>query len=107
MVENKIKYDEELYDPKNGWVVKKPSYLDAMKMYNDIVSVSLNRKTQFLDVSVIHVSPKFAHDLLSLIIQETNSLQRNRDLQEAEITLGYLYLIFLFDFPPTIFHLCK
>lgn len=87
----KIKYHKDLYDSKNGWKEDEPSYLEAMKMYDEIVSVSVNRKTQFLNVSVIHVSPIFAYDLLSLIIKETNSLQRNRDLEEAEITLGYLY----------------
>ena len=86
-----IEYNKSKYSIESGWVVDKPTYLQAMKQYNEIVSVSVNKKTQFLSVSVTHQSPIFAYDLLSLIIENTNSLQRDRDLQEAEITLGYLY----------------
>jgi uncharacterized protein involved in exopolysaccharide biosynthesis len=86
-----IEYDKSKYSIETGWVIDKPSYLQAMKAYNNVVSVSVNKKTQFLSVSVIHQSPIFAYDLLSLIIENTNSLQRDRDLREAEITLGYLY----------------
>ena len=86
-----IEYNKSKYSIESGWVVDKPSYLQAMKEYNNVVSVSVNKKTQFLSVSVTHQSPTFAYDLLSLIIENTNSLQRDRDLREAEITLGYLY----------------
>lgn len=86
-----IVYDQSIYRPTEGWVNQKPSYLEAMKKYNKILSVSINKKTQFLNISVTHPSPVFAKDLLTLILQETNSLRRERDLEEAEITLGYLY----------------
>lgn len=88
---NQVEYDETKYTQKDGWTQNKPSYLEAMKVYDKILSVSVNKKTQFLSISVNHVSPKFAYDLISLIITETNSLQRDRDLKEAEITLGYLF----------------
>jgi uncharacterized protein involved in exopolysaccharide biosynthesis len=86
-----IKYDSNKFDPQAGWLVDKPSYLEAMKQYNKILDVSINKKTQFLDISITHISPTFAYDLLGLIIKETNTLRRDRDLKEAEITLGYLY----------------
>ena len=86
-----IEHDESKYSNEGGWIIDKPSYLQAMKQYDNIVSVSVNKKTQFISVAVTHQSPVFAYDLLSLIIEKTNSLQRDRDLQEAEITLGYLY----------------
>ncbi len=84
-------YSSDKYTVKDGWLQEKPSYLEAMKKYDGILSVSVNNKTQFLSISVEHVSPIFAYDLISLILQETNSLQRDRDLEEAEITLGYLF----------------
>jgi len=86
-----IKYDSNKFDPQAGWLLDKPSYLEAMKQYNKILDVSINKKTQFLHISITHISPTFAYDLLALIIQETNTLRRDRDLKEAEITLGYLY----------------
>jgi LPS O-antigen subunit length determinant protein (WzzB/FepE family) len=88
---NETEYDSTKYSIEKGWLQDKPSYLQAMKQYENILTVSVNNKTQFLSISVEHVSPIFAYDLISLILQETNSLQRDRDLEEAEITLGYLF----------------
>ena len=76
-----IKYDKSKYSNESGWVIAKPSYLQAMKQYDKVVSASVNKKTQFLSVSVTHQSPIFAYELLSLIIENTNYLQRDRDLQ--------------------------
>lgn len=84
-------YDSAKYTIEDGWLQDEPSYLEAMKKYNSILSVSVNNKTQFLSIAVEHISPVFASDLISLILKETNALQRNRDLEEAEVTLGYLF----------------
>lgn len=87
----KIIYDDNLYNPVDGWVGEKPSYLLALREYNSIVSTYISKGTGFLHISVIHQSPKFAYEFLNLIVREINYLSRKRDLEEAEQSLGFLY----------------
>ena len=47
--------------------------------------------TGYMYLSVTHLSPKFAYELLNLIISEVNSLSRARDLQESKDSLNFLY----------------
>ena len=87
-----IKYDSTIYNAKEqSWVNDAPHYLDAYKIYRQIISCNLDRRTNFVTLSVTHISPVFASELVSLIIRELNLLQRERDLQESQSSLDYLY----------------
>ena len=55
-----------------------------------MVSVTLNKDTGYLVISTISISPIFAEKLLSLIIEETNELTRNKDLIESDKAMKYL-----------------
>jgi uncharacterized protein involved in exopolysaccharide biosynthesis len=94
----KIQFDPNTYNEKNGmWVRKpdknnqsKPSYLEAYNTYLNQVSISRDKKTNFISVSVEHISPIFAKELLELILNEANELLRNKDLRDSSAAIAFL-----------------
>ena len=65
----------------------KPTYLEAYETYIGKIKVV---DEQFLNISVEHISPIFAKELLDLIIKETNELLRNKDLRESSDAIEFL-----------------
>ena len=94
----KIQFDPKIYNENNGeWVRKpsknqqpKPSYLEAHKTYLNQVSISRDKISNLITISVEHISPIFAKELLELIINEANELLRNKDLQESSAAIAFL-----------------
>ena len=91
-------FDQKLYDsetkiwkrkPKNGLIT--PSYLEAHEVYiRNMLSISQDQQTGFIEITIEHISPLFAKDFLELIIRETNELLRKKDMEESKQGLGYL-----------------
>jgi len=90
-------FDKKIYDsatntwkrkPKNGQ--KKPSYLEAHKVYLGNISISLDEMSGFISMSIEHISPVFAKEFLELIIREANILIRKKDLEESNQAIRYL-----------------
>jgi LPS O-antigen subunit length determinant protein (WzzB/FepE family) len=65
--------------------------LDAYKIYRQIINCNIDRRTNFVELSIAHKSPIFAEELVSLIVRELNLLQRERDMVESQSSLEYLY----------------
>ncbi|MFL2482617.1 MAG: Wzz/FepE/Etk N-terminal domain-containing protein [Woeseiaceae bacterium] len=94
----KIQYDPKIYNEDKGeWVRKakrnrqaKPSYLEIYSSYLDQVSVTTDKVTNLVTISVEHISPIFAKELLVLIIDEANELMRDRDLRESSDAIAFL-----------------
>jgi len=90
--DNSNVYDDSIYDAVNKrWIIPKPPNWIAYKVYNDILSISFDNKSNFVTASVSHRSPKFSQEFLQLIIRELNSLSRNRALNQSQASLNYLY----------------
>tara|TARA_Y100000589_G_C26975051_1_gene556165 strand:- start:90 stop:797 length:708 start_codon:yes stop_codon:yes gene_type:complete len=95
---SKLSFDKNLYDAKTkSWkkeAINKglvPSYLDAHEEYkNNILSISQDKITGFTTIKIEHISPIFAHDLLELIIRESNELIRRKDMHDSEKALEFL-----------------
>jgi len=93
-----IIFDPKVYDANAGkWVRKpsknqqvKPSYLEAYETYSNQLSITKNKATGFLDVTVEHLSPIFAQQFLQLIIKEANEQLRNQDLRESSDAINFL-----------------
>ena len=95
-----INYDQKIFS--NGkWVEsdgffgflkkEKPSYLKAHSIFiNEILAISKDKETGFINVSITHQSPVFAKDLLDLIISEANNLERLKELDNADTSLEFL-----------------
>ncbi len=95
----KLSYKSSIYDDINKEWVRKPSnkrssipsYLEVHEIYlEDILSVSKDNITGLITISVEHISPIFAKEFLELIIKETNSLLRKKDLEGSANALAYL-----------------
>jgi len=98
MQSNKIQFDPKIYNITNGeWVRKppknrepKPSYLEAHETYLDMISVTQDKSSNLISISVEHLSPIFAKELLELIINEVNELIRSKDLQASSDAIMFL-----------------
>tara|TARA_B100000902_G_C27194333_1_gene855629 strand:- start:223 stop:1143 length:921 start_codon:yes stop_codon:yes gene_type:complete len=94
----KINFDSEKYDTEsktwtrepgvNGNII--PSYLEAHRAYLDMLSIGKDKITGLISIEFEHVSPVFANEFLSLIIQEANNLNREIDIQATTKALTYL-----------------
>ena len=94
-----IIFDSSRYDVKDDkWKSSffssgssKPTDLDIHRRYiKDIISVSQDRRSGLITISVEHLSPVFAKKFLDLIIDEANSLLREKDLKDSSEALLYL-----------------
>ena len=93
-----IIFDDEIYNhetkswvrdaPANRGVV--PSYIEAHKEYSEMISMTKDRLTGHVSLKVEHVSPIFAKEFLSLVINEANNVQRNIDVDSSTKALQYL-----------------
>lgn len=97
---NILYFDNSVYDSsKNIWVREippnrelVPSYLEVYSTYLESISIEEDKSSGYIRISVKHISPVFANNLLQLIIQEANNLAKNDDLAEANNSLEYLNL---------------
>ena len=93
-----IIYDENIFNSKtNEWVrnpaglrKSKPSSLEAHEVFLSDLTISVDKKTQFIYLSYDHSSPFFAKQILELIFREINSLQKEQDLIQSTKELDYL-----------------
>jgi uncharacterized protein involved in exopolysaccharide biosynthesis len=90
----KIEFNQDVYNEDTGqWVTSlekkqaKPSYL---KVYPNYISLVTITDQDFITISVEHMSPVFAKELLDLIIKETNELLRKKDLRESSNAIEFL-----------------
>ena len=91
-------FDSDIYEPKvNAWVREappprksKPSAQEAFEDFSAIFSVSEDKTSGFVSVSLKHESPVIAEAWLSLIIDRINEDVRERDILEAEQSVLFL-----------------
>jgi uncharacterized protein involved in exopolysaccharide biosynthesis len=95
----KINFDDSLYDVKEDeWIreviypySKIPSILEVHKELNEkVLSVSVDKKTGYITLSIEHISPVFAQKFIFIIIDELNKVSRNKDLKESEEAINFL-----------------
>lgn len=74
-----------------NFITDKPTLLEAHEKYKNIVSIYQDRQDKFIRISVTHMSPIFANDLLTLIVSNLNSIESKKDFLESREALDYLY----------------
>ena len=95
---NAIEYDAELYDVEaNVWVrdveppkQAEPSMQEAYKAFTDILSVSEDKETAFVTVSIEHQSPYVAQQWVSWLVDDINQAVKDQDVAEAKRSIEYL-----------------
>ena len=91
MQTNTLSYDNESYDSANKqWVreVKppfkpEPSMQEAYKVFSKIVAVNAAKDTGMVTVSVEHLSPAIAQQWVNWLVQDINTVMKERDVAEA------------------------
>jgi len=86
-----LHYDRNLYDSeKKMWVNAPPSYLEAYKIYSDLLEIDQDNRSGFIFLIFNHISPEFSYKFNNLIVNELNNQIRTRHLNESTIALDYL-----------------
>jgi len=96
--DNKLIYDAKLYDvDTQQWVREakrplqsKPSMQQAYKRFSEIISVSQDKVSSMISISIEHYSPIVAKQWVELLIDAINEEMKVRDLNEANKSINYL-----------------
>jgi LPS O-antigen subunit length determinant protein (WzzB/FepE family) len=87
---NIIIYDENMFDQETQAWSQVPSLQKSHKMFLDITSLSQNKTTGFVTVSVKHRSPHIAKAWAELIVEQLNHFFRTKDKLEAQLAMDFL-----------------
>lgn len=93
-----IIYDNKVYDKANEkWIRKakypklsKPSNQEAFKIYKEIFTATVDKKTNFVTLEFEHVSPVIAKLWLDIVIDNINLHMRDLDMQLAKNSINFL-----------------
>ena len=95
---NTLTYDASAFNSESGQWVRKvkpptstiPSSQDAYKQYQAIMSVSEDKKTSFVTLSVEHKSPVIAQQWVEIMMDQIDQVMRDQDRQTALQSIAYL-----------------
>jgi uncharacterized protein involved in exopolysaccharide biosynthesis len=95
---NTLAYDETIYDTtSNSWISDSPNTQQvtpsAQKSYRAFkkhLSLSEDKKTGFITLSIKHQSPFIAKQWTELVVDEVNAFYRQKDKSESEKAVSYL-----------------
>lgn len=95
---NTITYDESIYQMESDtWISddsypnqKIPSSQDSFSTFIKHLSLSQDKKTGFVTLSIKHKSPYIAKEWTELVIDEVNAFYRQKDKTESEKAVSYL-----------------
>ncbi|OUS31482.1 hypothetical protein A9Q99_02630 [Gammaproteobacteria bacterium 45_16_T64] len=88
---NTLLINEELYDVEsNKWVAGGPSSWDLFNKLNGRVSVSQNKNTGLISMSVEHYSPTIAREWVDKLVVSINRYIQSQDRKDAQSRIRYL-----------------
>ncbi len=95
---NIVAYDESIYDTSsNTWVrdysyprQQIPSAQESFEVFKQHVSLSEDKKSGFITLSMKHQSPYVAKQWTELVVNEVNAFYRQKDKSESEKIVSYL-----------------
>jgi len=87
----KLIYNSDVYDAVNKkWLVEKPHYLDAYDFYRGKVTIVYHQERSIIDISIEHISPVAARDMVESIMYKADQMLRDFDLEASSEALAYL-----------------
>jgi len=91
MIENKLSYSSDFDSNKRAWLKKPPADLDAYKAFRrDNLIIMEDIESEFLTISIQHLSPHVALEILTTLIDDINEHMRDKDLSLADDSIDYL-----------------
>jgi len=93
--EDSIIYDKRLFDKsKNQWVRNEnpsiPSEQEAFEVYQKILSISEDKKTRFVYLSIEHFSPNIAKEWVEIVIKNINESMRSENMKVSSKSIAFL-----------------
>lgn len=96
--DNSLVINPAMYDVANKqWVREakppyqsKPSLLEAHEKLLELLTVTQDKESGMIKISIEHVSPYIAQQWVSLLVNAINDDMRQRDLAEAQNSISYL-----------------
>ena len=93
-----LMYDDEIYDSASSkWLREadpprqaQPSYQEAHEAFLKLVSISEDKQTGLISVSVEHESPDTAKQWVELMVGRVSEDLRSKDIREAEESIKFL-----------------
>lgn len=88
---NEIIFDNEIYN-KGEWVEgMEPSYIEAHNFFlKNTLQVAINRDTQHIQISISHISPYLAEEMLRICLEELNLKLKNNDLAGSSKAISFI-----------------
>jgi len=95
---NTLILDDELYNAKsNMWIREvsapkkaKPSAWEAFEAFKELFSVSSDKESGMITISIEHYSPEVAKQWLLWLVAEINNTMREQDKSEAQRSINFL-----------------
>ena len=95
---NTLAFDESIYDTNsNTWIrdfsypqQQIPSAQESYEVFKQHLSLSEDKKTGFITLSIKHQSPLIAKQWVELIVNEVNTFYRQKDKLGSEKAVSYL-----------------
>ena len=89
---NQLIINSKIYNSESGqWVRKpsptqnpQPSLQEAHREFLEILDVKKDKRTGLIEVSIEFFSPHLAKEWVSLMIEDVNSLMRDKDVMQAQ-----------------------
>jgi LPS O-antigen subunit length determinant protein (WzzB/FepE family) len=93
--EDIIIYDKKLFNKsKNKWVRNEipsiPSEQEAYEIYQKILSVSEDKKTRFVYISIKYFSPNIAKDWVEIVVKNINESMRSENMRVSSKSIAFL-----------------
>jgi uncharacterized protein involved in exopolysaccharide biosynthesis len=95
---NTLTFDDSLYDTNsNTWIrdysypqQQIPSTQESYEVFKEHLSLSEDKKSGFISLSIKHQSPFVAKQWAELVVNEVNAFYRQKDKSESEKAVNYL-----------------
>lgn len=97
-VTRELSLDDSVYDAEaEQWVrdasaprQSKPSDLEAVEAFSEMLEVTRNKDEGFVRISIQHISPDFAQDCVKKLIADLNAQTMSEDVEQAQQAIDYL-----------------
>ena len=101
LLTNKLSYKDSKFNPETRKWVRKvkpprtviPSAQEAYKKYKKIMSISVDKKSDYVTLSIDHQSPYIAQQWVEIILNQIDRLMRDHEKSDATRSVEYLNAI--------------
>ena len=87
---NTLAFDESIYDTNSNIWIGIASAQESYAVFQQQLSLSEDKKSGFITLSIKHQSPFVAKQWVELVVNEVNAFYRQKDKSESEKAVSYL-----------------